>query len=122
MTIGDVSKKYDISIDAIRYYEKEGLIGPIKKNNRGIREFSENDLNQLEFIKCLRTANLPINALVEYMKLFKKGDETIKERRQILVNQKEKVLQQLQDLQKAYDKLNYKIELYDNQLLETKLK
>lgn len=121
MNIGEVSKKYNISIDTIRYYEKVGLIGPISKNKSGIRVFNENDLRQVEFIKCLRTADLPIAALAKYMELYKIGDSTIKERRQILLDQKENIEMQLKDLQNAYDRLIYKIELYDNQLLEKNL-
>lgn len=122
MTIKDVAKQYDISADTLRYYEKVGLIGPIKRNGNGIRLFDETVLSQIEFVKCMRDANFPIRSLVTYMKLFEQGDQTVEARRQLLVEQREVVKQQLSDLQKAYDKLNYKIDLYDQQLLETKLK
>ncbi len=122
MTIGEVSKSYGISIDTLRYYEKVGLIGPIPKNKSGIRDFNEESLRQVEFVKCMRGANLPIEALTRYMQLFKQGESTLEQRRQILVKQKEIVLKQIEELKRAKEKLDAKITLYDNQLLEKKLK
>lgn len=121
MTIGEVSKKFDISIDTLRYYEKVGLIGPIKKS-KGIREFDENDTRHIEFVKCMRDADMPINALVRYMKLFGNGDSTLNERRDILADQREFVKKQISNLQWSFEKLNYKIDLYDKQILEDNLK
>lgn len=122
MTIGEVSKAYAISIDTLRYYEKVGLIGPIPKNKSGIRDFNEENLRQVEFVKCMRGANLSIEALSRYMKLFKQGADTLEQRRAILVKQREAVIKQMEELEKAKEKLDYKITLYDNQLLEKKLK
>lgn len=121
MKIGEVSKEYQISMDTIRYYEKIGLLGPIAKNKSGIREFKQEDLKQIEFVKCMRGAAIPIEALVQYMNLYKQGDSTIQERKQILMNQKKVVEKQLENLQKAYERLNYKIERYDKQLLDKML-
>lgn len=122
MTIGEVSKSYGISTDTLRYYEKVGLIGPIPKNKSGIRDFNEESLRQVEFVKCMRSANLPIEALTRYMQLFKQGESTLEQRRQILVKQTEIVLKQIEELKRAKEKLDAKISLYDNQLLEKKLK
>lgn len=122
MTIGEVSKIYGISADTLRYYEKVGLIGPVIKNKSGIRDYDENTLKQIEFVMCMRGANLPIEALCRYMKLFKAGDKTLNDRREILVNQRENIAMQIEKLQKAKDKLDMKISLYDKRLLEKNLK
>lgn len=121
MNINEVSKKYDITSYTLRYYEKIGLLGPIQKNKSGIRVYQEEDLKRIEFVKCMRGANLSIEALVRYMNLLKLGDSTLKERKQILYEQLSKINEQLSQLQKAHDKLIYKIDLYDKKLLETKL-
>lgn len=121
MTIGEVSGKFNISADTLRYYEKVRLIGPIKKNSSGIRNFEENDLRQIEFVKCMRGAGVPVEALVRYMELFEKGDSTLKERRQILVEQREFVEKQISEFKNSFERLNHKIELYDKQILENKL-
>ena len=88
MTITEVSKKYDISADTIRYYEKIGLIPPINRNKNGIRNFTEEDCKWIEFAKCMRNAGLSIDALSQYLVLFQKGNDTIKERKQLLIEQR----------------------------------
>lgn len=122
MTIGEVSKKLDISTDTLRYYEKIGLIGPIPKTKSGIRDYDDISIRQIEFVKCMRSADLPIEELIRYMKLFKEGDKTLKERKQILVKQREHVLEQIEKLKIVKKRLDYKLELYDEQLLEQRLK
>lgn len=73
MTIKEVSEKYDITQDTIRYYEKIGLQPPIPRTKSGIRNFNEQSCKWLEFIKCMRSSGMPIELLIKYMNLFKKG-------------------------------------------------
>ena len=64
MTIAEVSEKYGISPDTLRYYEKEGLLPPVKRTAGGIRDYGESDCGWVEFIKCMRSAGLPVEVLV----------------------------------------------------------
>ena len=121
MTIKEVSEKYQLSKDTLRYYEKEGLIGPVPKGKNGQRDYQEENERQIEFVKCMRNVHIPIEVLKKYMQLLSKGDQTLKERREILETQLHIIESQLTELQKARQKLEYKIELYDKQLLEQKL-
>lgn len=73
MTIKEVSEKYDITQDTIRYYEKIGLQPPVSRTKSGIRNFNEQSCKWLEFIKCMRSSGMPIELLIKYMNLFKKG-------------------------------------------------
>ncbi len=73
MTIKEVSEKYDIIQDTIRYYEKIGLQPPVSRTKSGIRNFNEQSCKWLEFIKCMRSSGMPIELLIKYMNLFKKG-------------------------------------------------
>ena len=117
MTIGEVSKKFNISKDTLRYYEKEGLISPVsKQNNR--REYKENDIESINFILCMRGAGMPIETLKKYINLCRKGDETAQERRDILVEQREILSQKIKEMENAYNKLSYKIDFYYQNLLE----
>lgn len=118
LKINEVSKKCDISQDTLRYYERVGLIGPIKKSKSGIRDYSVDDINRIEFVKCMRGADMPIDNLVKYMRLFDIGDSTIEERKKLLLLQKENLENKMRDMKKAYDKLNYKIDLYNKKKLE----
>lgn len=73
MTIKEVSEKYDITQDTIRYYEKIGLQPPVPRTKSEIRNFNEQSCKWLEFIKCMRSSGMPIELLIKYMNLFKKG-------------------------------------------------
>lgn len=122
MTIGEVSKNLNISIDTLRYYERIGLIGPIPKTKNGIRDFDKISIKQIEFVKCMRSANFPIEMLTKYMNLYKKGDSTFEERRKILIQQRQNVVKQIEELQRAKEKLDYKVQLYDKKILEKNIK
>ena len=118
MKIGEVSKKYDISTDTLRFYEKVGLIPPVNRNQSGIRDYSEADLRRVEFIKCMRGAGLPIEALTQYMNLVMQGDKTIEARKEILIDQRDLLAARIQEMQKTLDLLNYKISIYEEALLK----
>lgn len=118
MTIAEVSERLSISSDTLRYYEKIGLIPPVKRTRGGIRDYGETDLNWIEFIKCMRSAGLPIEVLIEYVQLFMQGDKTIEARKKILLEQREQLVIKMEEMKKILDKLNYKIEVYENTLLK----
>lgn len=120
MQISEVAKKYGLTSDTLRYYEKEGLIGPIKKEKNGIRNYEENDLKRIEFVKCMRSAGVEVSFLKQYMKLYDEGDHTLEERKNILMKQREILEEKIDSMQEAYQKLNYKIDLYSGQLKEKK--
>jgi|GEM_PF-243882 len=92
MTISEVSKKYDISTDTLRYYERIGLLPPVPRTKSGLRDYDDNSCKSVEFIKCMRNAGLPIEALIEYMTLFKEGDSTAEARMAILIEQREALI------------------------------
>lgn len=112
ITIQEVAEKYDLSKDTLRYYEKEGLIGPISKNKSGIREYQEEDLNRIEFVKCMRSAGLSIAVLKEYIKLYDEGDSTKDARMKLLEKERVLLKEKIDYMEEAYQKLNYKIEYY----------
>lgn len=118
MKITEVSKKFDLSQDTLRYYERIGLLPPVNRNKSGIRDYNEEDLNWIEFIKCMRGAGLPIEVLIEYVSLFQQGDETIPARKEILVEQRDAVNLKINEMQQILDRLNFKIKNYDTLLIE----
>ena len=118
MTISEVSKKYEISTDTLRYYERIGLIPKVGKNKSGNRDFTETDCNWVEFIKCMRGAGISIESLIDYVKLFQEGDSTIKARKQILVEEYEILSEKIKNLQEVQERLKLKIEFYDKNILE----
>jgi MerR family transcriptional regulator, aldehyde-responsive regulator len=118
MKIAEVSEKYGLSVDTLRYYERVGLIPPVNRNGGGIRDYNELDLRRVDFIKCMRGAGLPVEVLIEYMDLVQQGDKTIEARKEILVEQRDLVAARLEEMQKTLDRLNYKIEVYEKALLK----
>lgn len=113
MTIAEVSKKYDISADTLRYYERIGLIPRVTRNKSGIRDYSENDCGWVQFIKCMRSAGIQIEALIEYVSLFQQGDETSIARKEILIEQRELLVERITNMQETLERLNRKIENYE---------
>ena len=118
MKISEVSKKYDISPDTLRYYEKEGLLPNVKKNASGIREYSETDCGWVEFIKCMRGAGLSIEVLARYIELFYKGDSTKEERKNILIEERAKLIEKRDTIQATIERLDYKIKVYDKTMVQ----
>jgi len=118
MKIAEVSDRYGISADTLRYYERIGLISPVNRNEGGIRDYRELDLRRVEFIKCMRSAGLPIDVLIEYVALVEQGDQTIQARKDILIEQREQLAGRMKEMQKTLDLLNYKIEVYENAVLK----
>ena len=121
MTITEVSKKYDITADTLRYYERVGMIPPVTRTVSGIRDYQEKDLNWVELAKCMRSAGLPVEAMIEYVKLFQDGDSTIPARLQLLIEQREALLQQRKQIEETLERLNYKISIYEDAVKTGKL-
>lgn len=113
MTIAEVCKKYDLTADTIRYYERIGLIPTIPRTKNGIRDFDEESCRWIEFIKCMRSAGMEIEILLEYVKLFKQGKDTVVARKELLEEQREKLLKKQKDINATIKRLNYKLELYE---------
>ena len=112
MTIAEVSKKYDISADTLRYYERIGLLPRVNRNKSAIRDYSEEDCNWVEFIKCMRSAGLSIEVLIEYISLYQKGEHTNQARKEILIEERDKLILRIDELNKTLERLNWKIEQY----------
>lgn len=116
MRIAEVAQQFDITPDTLRYYERIGLLPRIKRTASGVRDYSEADCGRIEFIKCMRGANVSIEALQEYMRLLDLGDATIAERKAILEEQRDIAQECIAEMQAGLDRLNHKIENYSNML------
>lgn len=118
MKISEVSEQCDISADTLRYYERVGLLPPVNRSESGIRDYSDLDVRRVEFIKCMRTAGLPVEVLIEYYRLVQQGDETAEDRKAILVQHRAEVKARMAELQKTLDLLDSKISFYGNAVLK----
>ena len=117
MTISEVSKKYNLTADTIRYYERIGLIPPVHRNSSWNRDFLEEDCNWVEFIKCMRNAGLSIEALIDYVAMFQKGNETVKSRKNLLIEQRELLVERIESMKATLERLDMKIDGYEERCL-----
>lgn len=118
MTIAEVSKKFGLTADTLRYYERIGLIPPVRRSSSGIRDYDEKDCNWVEFIKCMRGAGLPVEMLIEYVALFGQGHDTIAARKALLVEQRQQLAEKIVTMQSVLERLDNKIEGYEEHCLE----
>jgi len=113
MTISEVSKKFDLTPDTLRYYERIGLIPNVGRSSGGIRNYNEEDCRWIEFIKCMRNAGLPVETLIEYVALFGQGDGTIVARKALLIEQRTLLAARVEEMQNTLNRLDIKIERYE---------
>lgn len=118
MKISEVSQQSGLTIDTLRYYEKVGLLPPIERTGGGIRDYSTSDVKRIDFIKCMRTAGLSIDTLIEYFALVEAGDDTVEARKEILQNQRSQLMVKLAEMEETLSLLNHKIRVYENVLLQ----
>lgn len=113
MTISEVSEKYKLSRDTLRYYERVGIIPPVHRTSSGLRDYTEEDCKWVELVKCMRSAGLSVEVLKEYVRLAQQGDSTCEARRALLMQQRKQLVAQMQVIQETVERLDYKIAFYD---------
>lgn len=113
MTIKQVSEKYNISQDTLRYYEKIGAIPPVTRTEGGIRSYTDEDIGWVENAVCMRNAGLPVEVIAEYCRLYNMGDSTIGARLELLAEQRKKLIEQKERLEAEISRLDYKIGRYE---------
>lgn len=121
MTIKEVSEKYNITQDTLRYYERVGMIPSVTRTAGGIRDYQDSDLGWVELAICMRSAGLPVEVMIEYVKLYQEGDTTIPARLKLLTDQREALLEQRRQLDSTLQRINYKISRYEEAVKTGKL-
>ncbi|MCI3861382.1 MerR family transcriptional regulator [Lactococcus garvieae] len=111
-TIGDISRKLNVSTDAVRYYDKEGLLPFVKRNSSGRREFTDNDLGYIEVIDCLKKSGIPIKDIAKFIQWCIQGDETLKERLIFMEEHEEQLEGKIKALETNLKFLRWKIWYY----------
>lgn len=113
MKIKEVSAKFDIPADTLRYWEREGAIPPISRDATGYRDYDDEDLDWIAFAKCMREAGVSIEYLIDYIALFRQGDATLEARKDLLREQLDTIATRLHDVQHTYDLIKEKTEHYE---------
>lgn len=117
-TIGQVSKIIGLPISTLRYYDKIGLLPNLKRNISGIREFDEKDIEGLKIIECLKTSKMEIKDIKAFLKWCTEGDSTLEKRKEMFVERKKIIEEQLKELEKTLEIVNYKCWYYDRAIVD----
>lgn len=120
-TVKEVSRGMNISEHTLRFWAKEGLFPSLSRDKNNVRMFSEADLQWVLLVKCFRSAGMQLVEIKKYIALCQVGDSTVQERYEIIKNAKQRTIEQMQDMQKQLDKLNYK-EAHYKEIIENNLK
>lgn len=118
MTIAEVGKKYALTTDTLRYYERAGLIPPVPRTQGGIRNYDENACRWVEYIKCMRDAGVSVEILAEYVALFGQGKDTIAARKELLMEQRRQIVARIDELNSVLQKLDWKLDGYEERMLK----
>ena len=113
MTIKEVCEKFDITPDTLRYYERVGVIPEVHRTKGGIRDFTDEDVAWVENAICMRSSGVPVEMLIEYVRLYQEGDGTFQARRDVLEEARQEVQKNIEKYQATLDRLNFKISRYD---------
>lgn len=113
MNISEAASIHGLTPSTLRYYEKQGLLPPINRDASGNRDYSVEDINWIGFVKCMRDSGLSVEALARYTALYQMGDDTLVERKQLLIFEYEKLRQKQQQINDTVFKLKSKINHYE---------
>lgn len=122
MNIKEASETTGVSADTIRYYERIGLIPNISRNENGVRKFDEEDLRWIDFSRQMRRAGISIEALIDYLALFREGEKTLESQMELLKEQRAELQDRIDMMQEALERLDFKIENYDTHLIPAQKK
>ena len=115
-SIQDVSKKTGLSAHTLRYYEKEGLISGVERSQGGFRQYTDEDLERLGLIRCLKNTGMSIQEIARFVQLTHEGDHTLEERVELLREHRERVLERMAEMQEHLDKVTWKLNFFTEKL------
>ena len=113
MTISQVCSQYGLTPDTLRYYEKVGVIPEVRRTASGIRDYDDVAIGWVENAVCMRSAGVPVESIIEYVRLYQAGDTTLQARHDLLKDVHTSLLKQRQQMDAAIDRLSFKIRRYD---------
>ncbi|MDD7794423.1 MerR family transcriptional regulator [Clostridium sp. 'White wine YQ'] len=112
-SIKDVSEILGLSIYTIRFYDKEGLLPFVSKNKSGHREFTESDLGLFKVICCLKNSGMQIKEIKKYIELCMESANNIESRKNLLVEHRKEIVNQIDSLTEMLKVIDFKIDMYE---------
>ena len=115
-SIQEVSKRTGLSAHTLRYYEKEGLISGVQRTPGGFRQYSDEDMEALGLICCLKNTGMPLQEIARFVALTRQGNHTLAERVEMLRSHRENVLSRMEEMQKHLEKVTWKLNFFTQKL------
>ncbi len=117
-TIQEVCKRTGLTAHTLRYYEKENLLPNVRRSAGGFRQYSDEDMESLAMICCLKNTGMSVQNIARFMELTRKGDQTLRERCEMLKEHRETVVERLEEMQRHLDKVTWKYNYFSGKLRE----
>lgn len=119
MNISEAAKITGLTAATLRYYESEGLIPPVTRKNGSVRDYQQDDLGWIDFIKCMRSAGMSVDSLIEYTTLFRNGTQSDEARKNILIRERDQLLAKQKEISETIERLNGKIKSFEGKMRES---
>jgi DNA-binding transcriptional MerR regulator len=117
-TIREVCEKTGLTAHTLRYYEKEKLLPSVDRSAGGFRQYSDEDMEKLAMICCLKNTGMSLQEIAQFMALSREGDSTLQARCEMLKKHRESVLERMEEMQRYLDKVTRKYDFYSKRLKE----
>ena len=115
-SIQEVCNRTGLSAHTLRYYEKEGLLTKVERSAGGFRQYSDEDLEWLGLICCLKNTGMPLQEIARFVQLAHQGDYTLKDRVELLKEHREKMIARMAEMQQYLDKITWKVNYFSEKL------
>ena len=115
-SIHEVCERMGLSAHTLRYYEKEKLLPNVGRSSGGIRQYTEEDVETLGMICCLKNTGMSLHDITRFMALTREGDQTLRERCELLKKHRDTVIARMEEMQRYLDKVTWKVNFFTEKL------
>ena len=117
-SIQEVCEKTGLTAHTLRYYEKEGLLTGVARSTGGFRQYSDEDMEWLGLVCCLKNTGMPLQEIARFVRLAHEGDRTLEERVELLKDHREKLIGRMEEMQRYLEKITWKVNFFSEKLEE----
>ena len=117
-SIHEVCERTGLTAHTLRYYEKEKLLPNVSRSAGGFRQYSEEDMEALGMICCLKNTGMSLQDISRFMELAREGDQTLRERCELLKKHRDTVIARMEEIQRHLDKVTWKVNYFSERLAE----
>ncbi|GAA4208786.1 MerR family transcriptional regulator [Actinocatenispora rupis] len=112
LTPAQVVERFSFSHDTLRYYERIGVLNPVRRSSSGHRRYAAADVELLDLVRCLRDTGMPVAAMRAFADLVRGGDTTIPDRIDLLADHDAQLAAHIDLLQERQRHIRHKIDWY----------